>query len=67
MSFLDFFSLGAKDDKELGSRLVVIFCCFASIAEDDNELQGSLSFYTFFLVVEDDDYESGGSWLVIVS
>jgi hypothetical protein len=46
------FSSSAEDDDELGSRLVIVFGCFASIAKDDNEPPDSLSYFAFFLQVQ---------------
>ncbi len=46
------FSSSAEDDNEPGSRLVIVFGCFASIAKDDNEPPNSLSFFAFFLHVQ---------------
>ncbi len=46
------FSSSAEDDDELGSRLIIIFGYFVSIAKDDNEPPNSLSFFAFFLQVQ---------------
>jgi hypothetical protein len=47
-SSLGFFSLGAKNNNESRSRLIVILGCFVSIVEDDNESKGLSSFIHFF-------------------
>jgi hypothetical protein len=54
------FSSSAKDDNKLGSQLFIIFGCFASIVEDDNEFFGLLSFSTFFSSGVEDNNEPGG-------
>jgi len=46
------FSSSAENDDELGSRLIIIFGYFVSIAKDDNEPPNSLSFFAFFLQVQ---------------
>jgi len=55
------FSSSAKDDNKLGSQLLIVFGCFASIVEDDNEPFGLLSFSTFFSSGVEDNNEPGGS------
>ncbi len=50
-----FFSLVAEYDDELGSRLIIILCCFSLDAEDDNKPPNSLSFSTFFSSIVKDD------------
>jgi hypothetical protein len=42
------FSLGAKDNNELGSWHIIIHGCFASITKDENKPPRLLSYFTFF-------------------
>jgi hypothetical protein len=57
------FSSSAEDDNKLGSQLVIILGCFASIPKDDYEPPGSLSFSTLFSIGAENNNELGGSLL----
>lgn len=55
------FSSGAKDEDELGSWLIDIHGCFASVAKDDNKPFDSFPFFAFLPSSAKENDESGGS------